>query len=165
MTFGFGQKRSDADPQPIASNEPQAKEPALRETVRVKLKELVERGDVGAIRLAIDHPELLSGPDLDPPKAQADMVSVPRGWYESVCKLLSWLDELSKRRERTGADVEFFHESVERRLKYEDHLIALAGWQRMSTSERMGLWNELVTELHNLGVLVREHHEFERLVQ
>src|SRR5215813_9001817 len=68
MAFGFGAKPTNLQTPTATASEPQTKGTPLRDTLRMKLRELVERGDVGAMRLAIDHPEMLKEPDPEPAK-------------------------------------------------------------------------------------------------
>lgn len=169
----FKPKRKDAEglQQPSAADAPEAK-PALRDVLVEKLRGLAEAGDVSAIRLLLDSPDLLTEPE--PPKTQEDMVSVTREWFNSVNKLLSFLIELDRRQkilERrrngkvTGGEIEALHEAFEHWLRYGAAMTALVAWERMTMGERCGMFNELAGELHKLGQLTEGQRGSERLVQ
>lgn len=166
MKNPFRQRTESADSaeaQPDATSAPDTKPTNLRERLKAKLLELVEQGNVQAIR------ELLDRPNLFEPAMPMD--------FESAQKALGqFLDEVKARQPKEEIEVRVsyeqgevknpgvyrraFEDSIEARLKVEEESeTALAGWKRMSAEEKLKLWDELRAGLKELGELAKEYAE------
>ncbi len=186
--------RRDAEVSQTEANQPDTKPTPLRDTLRAKLKELVEHGDVGALRLAIDHPEMLS--ELNPEISTTYEAAVkawdefldgvkarmtPEERRESLIKFIEKerhkhpdvIISVVHRDRRVDDDGRVpnpdplrrsWEDAVEHRLKGEGESIALSGWKRMSQEDRGKLWVELRDGFKLLGAEL-EANEHQGMVQ
>src|SRR5262249_40143590 len=75
-----------------------------------------------------------------------------------------WMALMPKPEKLWVDSLDLWHAATELRLKAEDHSTALVAWRQMTMTERCGLWNEVMSGLHDLGVEM-EKHEHQGLVQ
>lgn len=152
-----------------AVDAPETHQAPLRSVLIDKLREKAEQGDIAAIKLLLDSPELLN-------------TQVPPTLAEAKASLANLLRDLSERRtsaereqeqqalereantyeaeamrrdkQRTDFIEQRFEAAVEARLKMQNCQLELRGWAAMTADQRQELWSELRDGLRSLGELL-----------
>jgi len=147
-------RKADAETPPVETDQRETQETPLRDTLRAKLKELIEAGDVSAMRLGIDHPELLKEPEVEPQKTVEELRASIRQFLLQI------------RDREIADDPQFWQHAFERviadRLEHEakttllhverePKLALLRRWQALNRETKADLWKTILECLEEGG--------------
>lgn len=148
-----------------ATDAPTSRAAPLRDVLLDKLREKAEEGDIAAIKLLLDSPELLERPiGLTVEEARANLIAFLQGLADrnKAERDEQEQQDLEREAEKLEAEVvnregqrrDFwqlrFESTVEARLRAEGDALALAAWHRMDALVRVELWKEIVNGLRLL---------------
>ena len=146
MSFGFRTKRADAktdaEAQPVETNEPEARQAPLRDILREKLMALAQEGNVQAIRELLDRPNLLEKAETDA-KICGECGGPKNLTHEEACRQMDeFLDKMEARARAANPNyvADRFFRAVRERLEDEAEHELLRRWEGLGRELKDQVW-------------------------